>query len=115
MTRRFVLVTATKIEPNQIPAGGNGIRKLKRGLSLKDFMDTYLAQFSTVGQINILRREHSFAVKLHEPSVEHPTRIFTWTFTEYPEDELLTAVAHLTREELLRDLKELLPLKAGHD
>lgn len=105
--RNFVLVTATRAEPDKTPVVGSGIRKLKRGVSLPQFISEYLGA-ACPGNVDILKRDGTYtAVSRAEGAA------YSWSFTEYPEDELLTAVANLTREELLRDLKELLPLKAA--
>lgn len=106
--RNFVLVTATHTEQDRITSTGSGIRKLKRGVEMAPFIREYL---NSVGvhhdDTDMHLRDGTWTVLLRTPGV-----VFTWNFTAYPEGDLLTAVAHLTRDELLRDLKELLPLKA---
>lgn len=105
MTRRFVLVTATQAQRGLTESTCSGIRKLKRGVSLTEFMSGYLEQFNLQNPESFMRGE-SLVIIAREID-----KVMTWSFTEYPELELLTAVRHLSREELLRDLKELLPLK----
>lgn len=105
--RHYVLVTAHR-GTSATNSAGSGIRKLKRGTSLPEFILDY---FSLVGKVIdescILKRDGTYVVIITEPE-----EIFSWNFTEYAEPEIISAVSHLTREELLRDLKELLPLKA---
>lgn len=106
--RNFVLVTATRTEPDKTPVTGSGIRKLKRGNEMAPFIRDYLNSFGVHhDDTDIHLRDGTWTVLLRSPGV-----VFSWNFTVYPEDELLTAVSNLTRDELLRDLKELLPLKA---
>jgi hypothetical protein len=106
--RNFVLVTATRTEPDKTPVTGSGIRKLKRGVGMATFIREYL---ESVGvhhdDTDMLLRDGTWTVLLRTPGAA-----FSWNLTEYPEGDLITAVSHLTRDELLRDLKELLPLKA---
>jgi hypothetical protein len=104
--RRFVLVTATRTTPGTSPKQGSGIKKLKRGVTLMDFAVQYI---EPLGHVDLYNRDGMITVIKNEPDVA----VTTWTFTEYEEDDLLTAVANVSREELLRDLKEILPLKAG--
>lgn len=103
MSRRFVLVTASYVQ-NGRALTASGIRKLKRGVSLPQFIEGYLTSVGTsVDDVQIFRREDTYTVS---------DAIHSWNFTEFPEDELFSAVSHLTKDELLRDLHELLPLKA---
>lgn len=102
--RNFVLVTATS-STGPVPAG-SGIRKLKRGVQLRDFVSTYIEE-AKIGEHKIYGRGDTITVVA---TVE--ITLLSWSFTVFPEDELLAAVSHLTKAELLRDLKELLPLKA---
>lgn len=110
MTRKFVLVTAAHVTGNNVTEAA-GIRKLKRGSTLLDFVNEYLAQFDSLKNVEtvVLIRDGAYAVTSKDKAIKE---LVTWNFTLYEEDELLTAVGHLKREELLRDLKELLPLKA---
>lgn len=112
--RNYVLVSATCTEHNSVTRAGNGIRKLKRGIALElfvtEYLQTLLAECDELHQFTrfeLLERDGTWTAIRHVKGA-----VFTWTFTEYPEGELITAVSHLTRDELLRDLKELLPLKA---
>lgn len=106
--RNFVLVTATRTEQDKTPVMGSGIRKLKRGNEMAPFIREYLNSCGVHhDDTDIHLRDGTWTVLLRTPGV-----VFSWSFTVYPESELLTAVANLSREELLRDLKELLPLKA---
>lgn len=102
--RNFVLVTATATDRRWYITTGNGITKLKRGMTLKDMATSYLSKIT--GDYELLERDDSIVAIQHTEE-----KVFTWTFTVYREDDLFTAVSHLTREELWRDLKELLPLK----
>lgn len=105
--RNFVLVTATATS-RAATTEGTGIKKLKRGVALEQFVCQYLTGITELAECELLERAGAWtAIRRTTESV------FTWTFTAYPEDELFTAVAHLTKDELLRDLKELLPLKGS--
>jgi hypothetical protein len=107
--RNFVLVTATASDRMGKTTSGSGIKKLKRGLALEQFATAYLSTvFDTSTYWEFLERDKSWVAIRTLPDM-----VYTWTFTQYPEPELLSAVSHLTRDELFRDLKELLPLKAG--
>jgi hypothetical protein len=109
MTRKFVLVTAAHVAGNAVKEAA-GIRKLKRGCTLLEFVNEYLSQFENLAsETVVLIRDGAYAVTSKNKEAKE---LVTWNFTLYEEDELLTAVGHLKREELLRDLKELLPLKA---
>jgi hypothetical protein len=105
--RRFVLVTAVTAEPSG-DVTASGIRKLKRGVTLLGFMHKYLETVKNDDAPSTLYydREGTIVATRHGSK-----KVSTWNFTEYPETEIISAVSHLTREELLRDLKELLPLK----
>lgn len=103
--RRFILVTDTQSEPAGVKTH-SGIKKLKRGVGIVDFMSEYLEQFA--GQKEIYARGETQVAFAREDN-----KSIQWAFTEFAEDELIRAVSNLTREELLRDLKELLPLKAA--
>lgn len=107
MTRRFVLVTVALSTGTRDQAAA-GIRKLKRGVSLPQFITDYLGALEIeVDEQHILKRDDTYTViKAADGAVS------TWNFTEFSEDDLFHAVSHLSKDELLRDLKELLPLKA---
>lgn len=106
--RKFVLVTATKTKPGSPDIVAAGIKKLKRGTSMNEFIDAYFSEqtSSDIDLKNLLQRNSTFTLIKNAPEETK-----TWSFTEYAEDDLLHAVKHLTKEELLRDLRELLPLK----
>ena len=114
--RRFVLVTAAKSEPGKSDIHGAGIKKLKRGVTIQDFIHDFFAELridstctDTVlvsSDAHILERNGTFTVVYHTE-----TYVLMWSFTEYKEQDLTSAVKHLTRDELRRDLKELQPLK----
>jgi hypothetical protein len=107
--RNFVLVTATASDRVGKTTTGSGIKKLKRGVALEQFATAYLETvFDTKTPWEFLERDKSWVAIRTLPDM-----VYTWTFTQYSEDDLFSAVAHLTKEELLRDLKELLPLKAS--
>lgn len=103
--RRFLLVRATSSSPGNGDVSHSGIKKLKRGVSLDEFISEYLSQFNLAEKEEYMRGPTKVVILRQE------SNILQWAFTEYSEDDLLHAVSHLTREELLRDLKELLPLK----
>jgi hypothetical protein len=105
--RQFVLVTA--VHTGSTTTSGSGIRKLKRGNDFREFVVTHLETEAALktGEYSLYERGSSYTA-----SFVNGAGTFTFVFTLYPEDDLLTAVSHLTKEELLRDLKELLPLKA---
>lgn len=108
MSRHFVLVTANAALTAGLVKSAAGIKKLKRGVSLHDFMQEYISKFNYNAETTILKRDDAYMVTRREPD-----RIFTWHFTEYDEVDILFAVRHLSRDELHRDLKELLPLRAA--
>ena len=117
MNRKFVLVTATYTNEAWRDVTAAGIRRLKRGVSIKQFITDFLVERGLdESEVLTLQRDDTYTV-LHvdrtlEQNDEGPVRGCTsLNFTEYDEDDLFSAVAHLSREELLRDLKELLPLK----
>lgn len=105
MSRNFVLVTAARVTQSGSTSESAGIKKLKRGTSLVEFARAYFQVLSKTGVELIERNNMITGIVLSEDTVS------TWNFTQYPEIELLDAVRHLKREELLRDLGELLPLK----
>lgn len=102
MARRFVLVTAVDVS-SYGTRSASGIKKLKRGVTIHEFIQSFM---SSVGASKLIERNGWYAC-----STEFNGHHLHWTFTEYPEDALFEAVAHLTRDELLRDLPELLPLR----
>lgn len=104
--RNFVLVTATATDRVGSTTTGNGIVKLKRGTQLQELVASYLS--TIVKDYQLLERDGALVAIQNTDE-----KVFTWTFTVYREDDLFTAVSHLTREELWRDLKELLPLKGA--
>lgn len=103
--KRFVLVTAVVTATGASSTKASGIRKLKRGVLLTEFIQEHLQSIG-VHQFETIDRDGSTVVMTTTGD-----SICSWYFTEYQETELFTAVAHLTRDELLRDLKELLPLR----
>lgn len=110
--RFFVLVTAIYSAPesNDLASlwrtkSSSGIKKLKRGTELCAFIADYLSQFQLENQEQFTRGDTHVVIS------RDTNKIMQWSFTMYKEKDLLHAVSHLTREELLRDLKELLPLK----
>lgn len=104
--RRFVLVTATYSAEGSTDSSSSGIKKLKRGVTLPEFAQGYMMQFPYEENREVFQRGETLVILGREPG-----RVMQWTFTEYKEEDLLHAVRHLTREEMLRDLKELLPLR----
>lgn len=107
--RRFVLVRATVTPLGRPPATVSGVRKLKRGVTLDEFVAAYAAEVGISYPGDATRFDRDGTVVLCQ---DEAAGAITWNFTEYAEPALLTAVSHLTREELLRDLPELLPLSA---
>lgn len=103
--KKFVLVTATCSEPGLHDVTSAGIRKLKRGTTLDEFITAYLNDLDIWDAERLERGDSTIMI------VRTPERVVHWAFTTYKEDDLFDAVKHLTREELLRDIKELLPLK----
>ena len=108
--RNFVLVTATASDRVGKTTTGSGIKKLKRGIALEQFAVAYLETVFSIKTVpwEFLERDKSWVAIRTLPDM-----VYTWTFTQYSEDDPFSAVSHLTKEELLRDLKELLPLKAS--
>lgn len=113
--RKFILVTAAKSEPGKSDAHAAGIRKLKRGVTIQDFIHGYFSEMKAdhTGAIldspnaHILERNGTFTVVYHTGSM-----VLMWSFTEYREDDLLRAVKYLSKEELRRDLKDMPELLA---
>jgi hypothetical protein len=103
MSRKFVLVTATSDSAGLPGTSCAGIKKLKRGVTLEDFVQEYTAGLEVQ---EITKREDTVTA-----FKRHPDKVLTWSFTEYHEDDLLRAVSHLTKDELIRDIQEILPLK----
>jgi hypothetical protein len=105
--KKFVLVTATTTDQSGEIAA-SGIKKLKRGLTLHDFIPEYLKQQNIdLTGVEFLTRE-STEVAIRRVPGKSTT---CWCFTEFPETDIISAVKNLTRAELKRDLQELLPLK----
>lgn len=104
--RRFVLVTVIKSTPGAEYESHSGIKKLKRGTTLHEFAMTSISELHKAA--TFWNREGTYTATLRDGEA-----IFTYTYTEYPESDLMLAVSHLTRDELLRDVKELLPLRAA--
>ena len=104
--RRFVLVTAVKSQKGAVDISCAGIRKLKRGVTLPQFVLDYVAEIGDTGPSEMLRRGDTYTLVAMKDDI-----LYTWNFTMYEEEDLMRAVSNLTRDELLRDLKELLPLK----
>ena len=113
MTRHFVLVTASYVE-NGKARSASGIRKLKRGVGIAQFIVDYLKSVDVHhDDTDIHNRGGTYVVVLMAlPDGSRPAVAMSWNFTVFNEDELFSAVSHLTKDELLRDLHELLPLKA---
>jgi hypothetical protein len=113
MARRFVLVTAVDASVRGTRTA-SGIKKLKRGVTLREFATDFKTQ---IGAEELRERPSLSLETLRERpswftcSMSYEGHFLQWTFTEYQEDELFDAVAHLTKEELFRDLPELLPLR----
>lgn len=104
--RKFVLVTATGAANGKILKAA-GIKKLKRGVKLNEFILGFREQLNLPAtSTEILEREGETVVMYQAGE-----SLYSWQFKQYDEGELFSAVAHLSREELLRDLNELLPLK----
>lgn len=100
-----MLVTAVRSGADASLA--SGIRKLKRGCTLSEFISAYMHDEVKIKKYTLFNRDGTMQCVSHEDGP-----VSSFSFTAYPEDELLSAVSNLTKEELLRDLKELLPLKA---
>jgi hypothetical protein len=98
-------VTATHSAPGRSDSSCSGIKKLKRGVTLQEFTQGYMTQFPD-DNLETFQRGDTIVVLARKPE-----NVMQWAFTEYKEEDLLHAVRHLSREEMLRDLKELLPLK----
>ena len=107
--RNFVLVTATCTKQNGNTTQGAGLKKLKRGVTLDAFAHDHMASIGVLlraGGVHVFERDTTLTVINRTKDA-----VITYSFTSFPEEELFTAVAHLTKDELMRDLKELLPLK----
>jgi hypothetical protein len=111
--RNFILVNALRWKPGTVEvAEANGIRKLKRGVTLDTFIANYLTEECELTDdmyVKYNRGQDEEYVCVAQRTLDGVKAY--WIFTLYPESELISAVSHLTKEELLRDLKELLPLK----
>jgi hypothetical protein len=75
-------------------------------MQLRDFVSTYIREEAKLDLRQVYDRDDTITVVTTIDGAS-----CSWSFTVFPEDELLTAVSHLSKEELLRDLKELLPLR----
>lgn len=104
--RRFVLVTVTRSTPGTEAETHSGIKKLKRGVTLHDFSMQSISELHK--SATFWNREGTYTAVIRDDDV-----IYTYLYTEYAEEDLMLAVSHLTRDELLRDVKELLPLRAA--
>ena len=104
--KRFVLVTAVKSQQGCTDIACAGIRKLKHGVSLLQFVMDYIAEIGAAGSSEFLQRGDTYTLVAMKDDI-----LYTWNFTMYEEENLMRAVSNLSRDELLRDLKELLPLK----
>jgi len=109
---RFVLVTAVKVDSLQREQSAAGIARLKRRVSLPQFIFDFMSARGMNDQNSaLLKRDDAYtAVYPASGAADHVNGLLNFTFTEYNEEDLLSAVAHLSKEELMRDLKELLPL-----
>jgi hypothetical protein len=104
--RRFVLIMRTNAELGKTESSSS-LRKLKQSMTIADFIEEHLALplIQMTSHQSYMRSNSYFVIGRQNDAV------ITWSFTEYNEDNLLSAVSHLTKEELINDLKELLPLK----
>jgi len=105
MTRQFVLVKATISEQGFADRQGSGICKLKRNQNLSEFITQYTLDRG-FSNLELYERGSSTAAIFRTD-----TQIMTWNFTVYGEDDIMQAIVNLSREELIRDLQEILPLK----
>jgi hypothetical protein len=113
--RNFVLVTAIKSEPGKKDIQGSGIRKLKRGVTIQQFIYDYLSHVDLVQfglretvdpkQTHIFDRNGSYTAVFSTDN-----KMLMWIFTQYTEENVLEAVAHLSLHELKRDISELKPI-----
>lgn len=110
--RKFVLVVATSLcmaggVGSTAPTKASGIKKLKPGVSLMEFVETFMKETLGDRQYALTERDDSiFCV------IESQDRLFTmsWHFCVYTDDDIMTAVSHLTKDELVRDLPNILPI-----
>ena len=112
--RKFILVTAAKSEPGKSDVHGAGIKKLKRGLTIQDFIQEFAYGIRDEDGKSILHNEDAHVLERNGTYTliyRTKTQVFMWSFTEYKDSEIKLAVSHLTKQELLRDLKELQPLE----
>lgn len=107
--KRFVLVSAVMSSPGKQDLKGSGIRKLKRGVALGDFVNGFFSDPALAGiyeSVHVFERGDTWTAVYSNDGA-----VYMWSFTPYVETDLRTAVKYLSRAELLRDLKELQPLK----
>lgn len=112
--RKFILVTAAKSEAGKSDLHGAGIRKLKRGLTIQDFIHDFACKITDQDGKSILHNEDAHILERNGTYTliyRGPNQVYMWSFTEYKDSDIKLAVSHLTRQELLRDLKELQPLE----
>lgn len=110
--RKFILVTAAKSEPGKSDVHAAGIRKLKRGVTVQEFIHAYFSELTIdntkadtlleSSNAHVLERNGTYTVVYHTGSM-----VLMWSFTEYRGDDLLRAVKYLSKEELLRDMKDV--------
>jgi hypothetical protein len=97
--KNYVLVTAVRAVPGEKPVQAAGIKRLKRGTSIAQFICDFLPEACTIYNRGDEIRTTYTAVNGNGCA---------WSFTVFSKEELLTAVSHLTRDELLRDIGALL-------
>lgn len=104
MKKQLVLVVASTISPGKPSVTGAGIKVIKRGETLESFTQHYLESVNADDAELIIREKQILAKFSRDDAVFH------WVFTLYEDSQLFEAVGNLTREELLRDMKDILPL-----
>lgn len=95
--KHFVLVNAVHLDGLNVRKAA-GIRRLKRGDTLADFIRRFAAELGLHENLSLLSRGESMLLARGDTQ---------WCFTAYPEGELLRAAAYLSKVELHRDLREL--------
>ena len=105
--KKFILVTAVSSSTDG-PIAGAGIRRLKRGVELSDFIKAYLEEIGVkYTDVSISTSDELTTVLLESTNkFTFPTRVI-WNFKIYPEEQVLSAISQLTVDEMKRDIHHI--------
>ncbi len=104
MNKSFVLVTATLSLKSGSCRTSRGLKVIERAEDFESFVESFLRDRGVKDAEILVRDTHTLA-KLYVDE-----DLCQWVFTPYERFQLFEAVAHLTKEELLRDIGAILPL-----